>query len=298
MADEASQRRRRYLVTGASGRLGGTVVAEIDASGAAVLALSGSIVGNIGATPLTPLPLEDVPALRCAVRDFQPTHVLHLGGITGMAQAFEDPERAHAINAAATAALSQECCSLGARYLFASTDMVFDGTTPPYCEDDPPRPTSVYGQTKVAGERALVGTDAAIARLPLLYGPVVGVRHDEFVAWTAALRRGEPQRLFIDEFRTPISYRDAARAVLAIAGSSFSGIVHVGGPERVSRFELIAAIARRLGIDEPPLVASTRAAVPGPEPRPADLALDSSLYRKHFAECLPLAPAQLEFAGI
>lgn len=290
----------RYLVTGASGRLGATVVSLLAAEGAEVAALSGTRTGVVPPMPLRPAPLEpislrpvslaDTAALDDCVRDFRPTHVLHFGGITSMAESAADPQRAQEVNVVATRVLRDAAAACEARFLLASTDMVFDGESAPYREEDPVRPTSVYAHTKVEAEARLSGASDVAVRFPLMYGAVPGPSATQFEQWSKALRAGAPQRLFIDEYRTPVSYRDAARGAVAVVRSGLCGVIHLGGPARVSRYELVAALAVSLGVTEPQLIATKRAAVAGAEPRPADLSLVSERYLQRFPQLAPAAP--------
>jgi dTDP-4-dehydrorhamnose reductase len=90
--------------------------------------------------------------------------------------------------------------------------------------------------------------------------------------------------LFADEWRTPLDLATAARALAALARSDFTGLLHLGGPERLSRLAMGQRLAAFLGADPAPLVAARRAEVPAPEPRPRDVTLDSSRWRGLFPE--------------
>jgi len=115
-----------------------------------------------------------------------------------------------------------------------------------------------------------------VARVSLLFGFAWNGREAYFDRTVAALRRGESQMLFEDEYRTPLDLGTAARILIALARSDATGIIHVAGPGRMSRHDLIRRSAVALGI-EPGLVrANRRADVRLPEPRPADASLDTS----------------------
>ena len=99
----------------------------------------------------------------------------------------------------------------------------------------------------------------------------------------AGLRAGKPQAFFDDEFRTPLDYRTAARALIRLAEVNASGIVHVSGTERVSRFELMSRVARAMGLDTRLVQANKQSDANFAEPRPEDVSLESS----RLAELLP-----------
>jgi dTDP-4-dehydrorhamnose reductase len=94
-------------------------------------------------------------------------------------------------------------------------------------------------------------------RLPLLYGDSFGRGRGASDSLLAAIARGERPTLFTDEWRTPLDVEDAARALVELAGTGTSGILHVGGPDSMSRHELGLAVLRARGMDE----ASARAAI-------------------------------------
>ena len=109
----------------------------------------------------------------------------------------------------------------------------------------------------------------------------------------AALARGEPRSFFEDEFRTPLDYRTAADILARLIESDATGIVHVGGRERLSRFELMhrAAIASR--DRSRPVRPARQADATSPEPRPADVSLDTTRLASLFPA---LEPPDLETA--
>ncbi len=90
-------------------------------------------------------------------------------------------------------------------------------------------------------------------------------------------------KLFTDEWRTPIDYQTASRAVVEIALANTEGIWHVGGPERMSRWEMGERLARFLGQSPTMFETTSRDSIGGAEPRPEDVSLDSSRWRCRFA---------------
>lgn len=284
----------RWLITGATGQLGGHVVRQLasDERPDAILALTGQHDVGTPGVPVQAVDLADLATLRACVAAFRPTDIVHLGAMTSVADCHARPADAEQINVQATGALAEAANELRARLLFSSSDMVFGGAAAPYRESDEPRPLSHYGRTKAAAERLLVGRERTlVVRLPLMYGLPAGARETTFTRQLAALRGGQPVRLFTDEFRTPVWLADAARALIALARSELAGIIHLAGPERLSRYELVARCAVVLGIARPHLVPVSRLDIDAAEPRPADLSLDGS----RFAHLYPqLAPGPLQ----
>lgn len=272
----------RVLLTGGSGRLGPYLVRELRRS-AVVLQVWDGPATTVPSTPgAVPVDLTDPGAVDRAWQVARPTVVIHAAALATVDVCLKDPARAELINVTATRQLARLAQDAGAHLAFISTDMVFDGSRAPYAVDAAPQPLSAYGRSKQAGERAALDTGAcSVVRLALLYGPRLGTRPSFFDIQVAALRSGGPRMgLFTDEWRTPIDYATAARGVVDLASQRAAGIWHMGGPERMSRWEMGSRLAKHLGIDQPPFDPVSRLSIPGPEPRPADLSLDSHAWRE------------------
>ena len=271
----------RLLLTGASGQLGAYLLRTLLADGAEVTAWSGAQRGQRFGVPLEPVDLADADAVAAAFRRARPVAVLHAAAVASIAECHRDPDRARRVNVAGTATLAELAAAAGARLVLVSTDLVFDGESPPYREGDRLAPLSVYGRSKADAEAAaLAAPRAAVARLSLLFGRSLAGRPSFFDQQAQALRGGPPVTLFTDEWRTPLHLATAARALVALARADFSGVLHVGGPERLSRLEMGRRLARFLGADPGVIVPALRADAPAPEPRPRDVSLGSSLWRR------------------
>jgi dTDP-4-dehydrorhamnose reductase len=128
----------------------------------------------------------------------------------------------------------------------------------------------------------LTGERHIVVRTSLLFGPSLIHRPVFFDQQVEALRRGKKCPLFVDEWRTPLSLSAAADAVLQIALSDQTGRLHLGGPDRLSRYEMGQVTARMLGLDGAALTMARQSDVAFPEPRPRDVSLDSTLWRSLF----------------
>lgn len=134
------------LVLGAAGQVGRALTTSNE------LALLGRVV----AVDRAAVDLTDVAALRSMVRAHNPRVIVNAAAYTAVDRAEQEPALAEAVNATAPAVLAEEAESLGAALVHYSTDYVFDGTKAgAYVEEDVPDPLSVYGRTKLAGERAV-----------------------------------------------------------------------------------------------------------------------------------------------
>lgn len=266
----------RILVTGAGGQLGAYIVETLLAEGADFVAWVRSDGAPRAGVALEIVDLEGED-LEVRLDEASPDVVLHLAAMSTAEGVRIDPERGHRVNVEATRRIADWCDRRGRRLVFTSTDLVFGGSKAWNREDDPAEPVLAYGRTKRAAEPFVVATSRGlVARLSLLYGFGRNGRDAYFDRTVAALRRGEPQSLFEDEFRTPLGLATAARVLVSLAMAEVTGIVHVAGRERMSRFDLIRRAAVALGLDPALVRANRQADATLPEPRPADVSLDTS----------------------
>lgn len=195
------------------------------------------------------LDLDHPSTLGQAVASARPDVVLHAAATSAMGACAADPEGATRRNGEAAGALA----AAGAWLVFVSTDLVFDGTAAPYRATDAPRPLSAYGRSKALGEERVLAGGGMVVRVPLLFGPSFDGRRGASDMLRAAARDGRTLRLFVDEFRSPLHVVDAARALVAVAcGPPRAGVMHVAGPERVSRLEFAERFAVRHGWNDRP----------------------------------------------
>jgi dTDP-4-dehydrorhamnose reductase len=270
----------RWLVTGASGHLGGYLLRELVGRGETVVAWSGGRRGPGEGVELRPVDLCEPDAVQDAFQAARADVCVHAAALATVADCWKEPERARRVNVDATRFLTELTDRNGVRFVFVSTDLVFDGERGSYREGDATAPLSVYGRSKRDAEGLVVSTPrGAVVRVSLLFGPSLAGRATFFDQQLDALRGGRPVPLFQDEWRTPLSLLSAARGLVAVARSDVSGIVHFGGPERLTRWEMGRRLAAYVRADDSALVPTLRQDVAAPEPRPRDVSLDSARFR-------------------
>ncbi|MGH9077256.1 MAG: dTDP-4-dehydrorhamnose reductase [Acidimicrobiales bacterium] len=261
----------RALVTGAGGQLG-TDLVEAFARGSAY-----QVVGASRAH----LDVADRDAVRAAVAGVAPDVVVHAGAWTEVDACEADPERAWRVNAVGTRHVAEACASAGAHLVYVSTDYVFDGTLDrPYHEWDVPAPRSVYGATKLAGEREAAGglPGTAIVRTSWVCG-----RHGTNVVKTVLRLLGEARALrFVDDQRgCPTFTEDLARAVVALAVDRRPGVFHLTNQGQTTWYGLAREVVALAGADparvEP--IATAELDPPRAAPRPANSVLDNAAWR-------------------
>jgi dTDP-4-dehydrorhamnose reductase len=167
------------------------------------------------------------------------------------------PEQAVAANAQGPAHLAVACLRLGAALVHVSTDYVFPGDDEhpgPYREGAQVQPVNHYGATKLTGEREVERICAGrvpwlVARTALVYGYVPGGRTN-FVRWLAdELRAGRRVRIVNDQVNTPTLADDLAAALLHLVRRQVEGVIHVAGPDLLTRDAWARAIAEYYGLD-------------------------------------------------
>lgn len=183
------------------------------------------------------------------ITDRRPDVVVHLAYRKDDRRAIVDGSR----NVAEAAAAA------GSRLVHMSTDVVFAGRATPYVESDPPDPIIEYGRNKADAEAAVLETvpGAVVIRTSLLYGTDDPAPFQTEL--TTGLRSGRsPMAFFTDEFRCPAHAADVAAAVVRVASQpDLAGILHVAGPESVSRLDFATALAAFAGVGHVPLPATT-----------------------------------------
>jgi dTDP-4-dehydrorhamnose reductase len=251
-------RRRLLFVTGGAGYLGRHIGRGLEAE-------SWSIV----APPSRSLDLRHRDSVFQAVKDWKPTAIIHTAYRRDDPTAIVDTTR-HVAEAA------MWC---GARLVHVSTDLVFKGRPAPYTEDDEPTPIEDYGRAKADAERvvATLCPDALVVRTSLLYGRGPEPSPHE-LAVQAAIEGRSSMRFFTDEVRCPALVEDVAAALTQLAATpELTGVLHLAGPDALSRADLAMMTARRHGWDTSRLRLGT--IVESGLDRPDHVVLDSSFAR-------------------
>jgi len=250
--------------------------------------------GSITAADIDTVDLTDPEQTRALVRRVRPDVILNTAAYTAVDRAEAEPALAMAVNADAPRVLAEEALRLNALFVHYSTDYVFDGSkTEPWVESDEPNPLSVYGVTKLAGEKAVaeIGGRYLIFRTSWVYGP-----HGKNYLLTMLRLGGERDQLSIvnDQFGAPttsIELADATRAVTegVLAGKygaaeKWAGLYHMTCAGSTTWFGFSQAIfaraAEQLGAKTPELGAIETKDYPTPAKRPRNSVLSNEKLNK------------------
>jgi dTDP-4-dehydrorhamnose reductase len=231
------------------------------------------------------LELTDLDAVARAFTTQRPSLIIHCAALSRAAACQANPALAELVNVSAT----RQLCELASAipFVFFSTDLVFDGRRGSYAETDVPNPLSVYAQTKVRAEELVVKNPGhSVVRTSLNTGvsPTGDKSFTEQmrIAW----KRGETLKLFTDEFRSPLPAAVTARAVWELVRQNQPGLYHLGGGERLSRWEIGQLLAKRWPEVCAKMEPSSIKDFPGP-PRPADTSLNCAKLQRLLSFRLP-----------
>ncbi len=260
----------RLLITGAGGQLGIDLVRCCESAG-----------DDVVATSHADLDIADRDAVHGAVSVLRPDAVVNCAAWTAVDACEGDPDRAFAQNALAVRWLAESCDNAGSRLVQISTDYVFDGLLDrPYNEWDEPAPQSVYGASKLAGEREamLLGTAAAIVRTSW----VCSENGSNMVRTIMRLANERPELAFVsDQMGHPTFTADLAPMIRRIAVDRRSGVHHVTNQTATSWYGFARDVVAAMG-KSPDMVRAitTDELQPArPAPRPANSVLDNAVLR-------------------
>lgn len=262
----------RVLVTGAGGQLGRDLVAAFSDAGQH---------HDVIAASHGQLDVGDRDAVLQAVTTLRPDAIIHAGAWTAVDACEGDPDRAFLVNALGTRHVAEGSALTGAHLLYVSTDYVFDGTSPaPYREWDEPNPLSVYGRSKLAGERevSVIRPGSTIVRTSW----VCGVHGSNMVKTVLRLAAERSQLSFVDDQHgCPTFTEELADMVVRLTIARLPGLFHVTnqGPTTWYQFarDVLTAAGRDPEIVRP--ISTAELMPPRPAPRPANSVLDNAALR-------------------
>jgi dTDP-4-dehydrorhamnose reductase len=260
----------KLLVTGAAGMLGHDVRRVGERAGHELILVD-----------LPELDITDEPAVTAFYERERPRATINCAAWTDVDGAESKREAAHAVNVAGAGNLARAAAGIDTPLLHISTDYVFDGVAPidadghprPYVESDPTGPKSVYGETKLAGERQVLAASPShiVARTAWLYG----LDGPNFVATMLRLAdEREAVQVVDDQIGSPTWSGHLAPAILGLLERQVSGLVHLTGAGSVSWNGFAKEIFRQAELNCRVEVA-TSAEMARPAPRPGWSAMES-----------------------
>jgi dTDP-4-dehydrorhamnose reductase len=211
--------------------------------------------------------------------------IIHCAAIPTIAGTLANPDLAWRTNVEVVKVLAELAAEI--QFVFLSTDLIFDGKKGNYAETDSPNPLHLYGETKVAAEEIVLKNRRHLVVRTSING---GISHAGDKGFNErlklSLQNAGGMKLFTDEFRAPIFAGEMARAVWELANKNCSGVYHVAGAEKLSRWQIGELLVKRWPEIKTKIEPGSIKDFPGVIRAP-DTSLDISKVQKNLSEPLP-----------
>ncbi len=264
---------KRVLITGVTGLLG-SVLARQAAGKYSICGVARRPNAIRLPCSVERLDLTDRGMVLRIVRKVQPEVIVHAAAMTSVDQCEREPQAAFAANVDGTRYLLDAVEGTSCRFLYISTDSVFDGQKGNYSEEDAAAPVHAYGKTKLEAERlVLQRRPHSLVIRTAFYGTGTpqGAGLAEWILST--LRRGEQVPGFTDLFFSPIPATQLARRILELIEKPVSGVLHVAGSEGCSKYEFALKLASTFGFSADRIVPTESGQNNLMAPRPKNVTL-------------------------
>ena len=265
----------KFLVTGSAGLVGQNVVLDLVKKNQEVY----SVYHNdkpIDGTPIN-LDLSDLEKIKHTMQEIKPDIVIHLAAMTNVDLCETEQELAHTINVKATETLAKQAAKTNTFFVYVSTDYVFDGKEGMKKENDAPNPLGYYGKTKLEGEKSLnnLASNWAIARTSTPFG--LHPKKKSFPLWVKeSLESKKEIPVLLDQFTSPTCVPNLSKMLIEVATRQITGVIHLAGATRISRYDFAVMVTEKLGLDTTLLLKAKTEEMNWKAKRPKDSSLDVS----------------------
>ncbi len=236
---------KKILITGAFGQLG-TSLCEV-LSNKSILA-TGRVMTLTEKYHCMELDITNQENVKELIRNYKPDIIIHLAAMTDVDGCEKNPETAFEINVGATENLLK---NFNGKFIYVSTDYVFDGEEGPYYEDDKVNPVSVYGKTKLYGENLVQESDLEwiILRSNIIFSYNDRTKAS-FVNWVVdSLKKKQMITVVNDQWNNPTWTNDLANVMSMMIEKNICGVYHYGGGDFLNRYEFAKMIASAFSLD-------------------------------------------------
>jgi len=264
----------KILITGGSGLLGSNIVRMV-ARDFETCATYYSHPAQLSGCTFIPLDIRDERQTLSVLEKIEPELVIHTAALIDVDYCEEHPDEAWSINVQGTENVVRASRKVGAEFIYISTDSVFDGEKGMYVEECTPHPINVYARTKLEGELRVQRwlSEAMIIRTAFYSWGLSG-KHS-LADWVISqLKGGRFPRMFTDVFFSPVPVNVLVKVILEMYHQRLSGIYHVGGRERCSKYTFGLELAQALGFSGSDISRSVLADARLKAPRPKDISLN------------------------
>jgi dTDP-4-dehydrorhamnose reductase len=276
------------VVTGASGLLGASVVTVARNLNREAVGLCHRHLLRIPGAQICTVDLTDQQAMRTVLPSLRPTSIIHCAAITNVDWCESHPEETELMNVQASSYLAELAQRLNARIVYISTDSVFDGKSGNYTENDLPAPLSVYAKSKWRGEQEVLRRHSSplIVRVNI-YGWNAQPKQS-LAEWILdEVQSGKQVRGFDDVYFCPMLVNDLAEILLTMLDHGLSGIYHVVGSERISKYEFARRVVKTFDLAASCVVPTSVVEAQLRAPRPLDSSLNTEKIREALGRRMP-----------
>ena len=294
----------KILYTGANGLLGQKIsAATLEYSNHAFLATARGLnrTKNLGTAAYASMDITDRLQIKSVLSKFRPDVIIHGAAMTHVDECELHKELAYQLNVIGTQNMVDAAREIDAHVVHISTDFIFDGQDGPYDENGVPNPVSYDGETKLQAEHIVQEVNSwSILRTVLVIGIAEDLSRSNIVLWAKkALENAQPIRVVDDQFRTPTLAEDLAQGALLAATQRAHGIFNISGPDFMSIYELVEAVAKHFNLSMDTVTRVDSSTLNQPAMRPPRTGFDISKavekmgYRPHsFNEALEIIAQQ------
>ncbi len=258
----------KVFIAGASGLVGSNCMKHFSEQGWEVIGsyFSYEVPGTVFYNTLEPGDKNNFD-----VAGFKPDVIVHCGALTHVDYCETHEEESYQKTVQSTKNLIELAKQCNARFVYISTDYVFDGVHGPYREDDAVNPLSVYARHKLEGEQAALNElkDTLVLRVTNVYGDEA--RGKNFIARIIDQCLNNQKltlKLPYDQYATPANAWDIARAMFVLLRDNKKGIYHIASTDYVNRVELALRVLKYFPNAEYDLIPISTAEMNQPAARP------------------------------
>lgn len=267
----------KILITGAGGLLGSKI---------AYLALKKNY--EVYAAYLNNLPSNGFPIkldisnnkmVFKIIKDINPDAIFHCAALTDVDKCEINKELAKRINIDGTKFIAKVAKKINAFLIYISSDYIFDGFKGMYKEEDKPNPINFYGYSKLLGEKAIEEIDGEylIARTSVIYGSKPASGKTNFALWILDnLKKNQNIKILIDQYVSPTLNTNLAEMLIEAYERKITGIYHIAGANRVSRYEFALKLAEFFNLNKNLILKAKMDEMNWIAKRPKDTSLDVS----------------------
>lgn len=199
--------------------------------------------------PSSQMDITNKDQVYTVLKDLNFDFFLHLAAYTNVAKANEEKDLAYKINVEGTKNVFENVILKKKKFIYISTDFVFNGKNPPYFEDSTPSPVGVYGQTKYQGEE-IVKNQSMIIRISYPYRASFDKKRDFFRTFKTFLEEKKPLKMIVDSLITPTFIDDIAYGLKYLINNFSNDIFHLVGSQSLSPYQAALTVANIFNLDK------------------------------------------------